>query len=354
MNEDLLIIFGAGASHDCVNPYKSQVNHDYWPPLTYQLFERQDIWTGNTQRGVVNAFKSSLLNKHTLVGGIAYELSSQDSLETFLANLKRSSLDIDKRSSVALYFYLKELFSEISSNFLGSALTNNYASLLRRLLKTKFTKFSLLTTNYDTILDTTLEKILLVNFDNFDKYLNFSSHNKIFNYLKIHGSVNWSYYFRNCDSLSNPDDLIAGQVNVRDQDINNLENATDVGLDNEDDQGCIRFPALSVPLGSYRYINPQQIDNFKNQHANLKTILVIGHSGKDNTIFELLNEIIKEKVQIFIVDKDKESVATVANTFKSKLHDKILPTQEEYNYFPGGFSTFMNHHCDTWIQRYAS
>lgn len=346
---DLLVIFGAGASFDCVDQSKSSVNKLYWPPLTRHIFSRTIEVPFGLASYQTNQFKDELLNRHVVAATIGYELRKRDELEKYLSELRKSTIEFDKRKFIALPFYLKELFSEISRNFLKSRLNNNYTALLQKLVRTNFSKLNFITTNYDTILDTTLESFCQHEFRYLNDYLNFEGNGKNFNYLKIHGSINWSYILNNCSQIAHIEEVIEGKIESIDYVLSCIDNAKIVDLDSNH-AGVPVFPALAVPLGKYNYVNPQQVKDFKEQNLDIKNLLVIGNSGKDNTIFTLLNEIIKDKVNLSIVDKDEKTVDAVANAFREHLDGKISSFQKEYNCYPGGFSVFIEKSVDEWIK----
>ncbi|MDD4183349.1 MAG: SIR2 family protein [Candidatus Omnitrophica bacterium] len=350
---DLLIILGAGASFDCVDETKSSIDIEYWPPLTRHIFTWDTMYQPRKQIFATNHFKENLLNKHVLASSVGYELKKDIALEDYLANLGDSQFDSEKRKYIALPFYLKELFSEISNKFLRSKLGNNYARLLNKLVRTRYSKLNFITTNYDTILDATFELLYNHYFKCFDDYLNFSGDGKIFNYLKIHGSVNWSYIVNGSSEIANIDNVIHGKITSVDKVLENIKNSTDLNLDSNI-AGVATFPALAAPLGSYKYVNSDQVASFLNQELNIEHILVIGNSGKDNTIFALLNEIIQDKINLFIVGDDDESVVKVADAFRKNLKNKIYPLNDKVNYYLGGFSYFARESSDVWIRRISA
>ena len=110
----ILVILGAGASYDCVDEEKSSINKDFRPPLTSQIFDRRYSGFPNGEIiDAINPFKESILNKHILASSAGHEFTG-DNLEAYLARLKDSHLASDRRKFVALYFFINELFSQIS------------------------------------------------------------------------------------------------------------------------------------------------------------------------------------------------------------------------------------------------
>jgi len=352
MSNELMILFGAGAAYDCADLSKSSVNIDYRPPLTHQIFSRQIISEAGLSKVVLNQFKNKILNEHFLASSVGHEFNNSETLEDYLARLKSSILDSDRRKYFAVCAYLKELFVEISKNYLSAPLDNNYHSLLCKLVRTDYTKFNFVTTNYDTIFDNTVEKLFNVRFKSSNDYLNFSGDGKNFSYIKAHGSVNWNFILnQQCDQLNNLHNVRNGTIEVNDNIMRFVDNANNIYVGNSLEYGVVKFPAMAVPLGTYKFVNQNQINSFKNQNINFRHLLIIGYSGKDNTIFELLKSLIKEPINIFIIDKDRESVVNVFRLFKSNLSNMVRVTSESINYFPGGFTNFINEHCDSWIDR---
>lgn len=354
VKNDLLVIFGAGASFDCADKTKSSVNKEYRPPLTSQIFSRQYPLEDRSTPGGINSFKDSILNRHFFASSIGHEYNPNTSLEIYLSGLKISNYASDRKKYLALCIYLHDLFENISSRYLNASLDNNYHSLLLKLRKTQFPRINFLTTNYDTIFDATLEKLYTFVFQDLNDYLNFQGDGKTFNYIKAHGSINWSFLLNDqCIELRESDNIINGRINVNDDLMRSIESANLVKINHMIASGKIKFPAIAVPLGKYKFISPVQVENFLGQKLNVSHILIIGYSGRDNTIFDLLKKIltIPAPANIFIVDKDEENVVNVSDSFKKNLGEMIRPTRESINYFPGGFTKFINEHCDELLSR---
>jgi len=352
MNEELLIIFGAGASHDCADQKKSSVREEYKPPLTNQIFSRQYSPASSLVQSIrVNGFKDSILNKHFLASSIGHEFDDSGSLENYLAKLKSSIHESDMRKYFALCVYLQELFTEISKNYLNAPLDNNFHSLLHKLVRTDYTRFNFITTNYDTIFDVTLEKLFNIRFNSLSSYLNFSGDGKVFNYIKAHGSVNWCFLLnQHYDQLGNWTQIRNGEITPNSNLMRSVENADTVNVGFQNLAGVTKFPAMAVPLGTYKFVNQNQIESFKNQSLNLKHLLIIGYSGKDNTIFDLLKVIIKNRINIFIVDRDLESVNNLTKALKSNLNSAERQITGTINHSLRGFTGFINNDCDNWIK----
>jgi hypothetical protein len=351
MNEELLIIFGAGAAHDCVDINKIPVNSsEHKPPLTKDLFNPYNSDEEGEKK--INIVRNALLIKHKHASSLTVEFDQEnESLENFLMRLRNIATPSRRRQYIAIYFYLRDLFREVGEKYLSSPISNNYYLLLRKLQTSSFKKINLLTTNYELILDKTLENMFNHRFQKMTDYLNFNGDSNLFNYIKIHGSINWSYLLNEkCAILNNEQNLINGDINIDENIISFIFNASNVFV-HSNPMPKPNFPAIAAPLGSYKNVHEELINNFIHQGFNLKNVLIIGYSGRDNTVFDLLKTIIKNEINIFIVDKDEESVASVSRAFKSNLNNLVRHTTESINYFPCGFTRFINEHSDSWLKR---
>ncbi len=116
--DNLLIITGAGASHDLVvvrgpNPL---INEEFRPPLTRDLFNTNTLCTSNS------------LKTNPVANDVGYKLnfrlnsdSPEESLESFLSEIKNSEKPTIRNQFWSIPLYLHDLFEQISTHFLRTA-----------------------------------------------------------------------------------------------------------------------------------------------------------------------------------------------------------------------------------------
>ena len=134
--DNLLIITGAGASHDVVHLPNKLVNTDFQSPLTKDLFDDNRTCISN-----------NLIN-NPVANDVGYKLklrlnsaSPEESLESELLEIKNSELPTIKNQFWSIPLYLHDLFEQISDNFLRTAngsSPSNYKVLIDAIIESKY------------------------------------------------------------------------------------------------------------------------------------------------------------------------------------------------------------------------
>ena len=176
-----LVVFGAGASHD----YCYQKDLDGKPPLTCNLFCDK---------------YSNLIEKFPGVENLSSQIQQAGDIETYFQRqwdkvFKQHNQQLLNKL-IDVQYYLHYLFLGISSQ--PNYARNNYVAFLQFLYdhligKGPKEKAMIVTFNYDTLLEKSLERSHNYSFDSMDDYIDLSRRFIVF---KPHGSCNW---IRNID-----------------------------------------------------------------------------------------------------------------------------------------------------------
>jgi hypothetical protein len=322
-----LIILGAGASYD----YSSFGKH---APLTNSLVSPPYLHTG-------------LLRNYAGAGNLLGDIRPKIIANTYTFEQALTEEKEDNKHSremlkhfVALEFYLKDLFTDISLSDATADMVirhevNNYKTLLRRIDNYCEEKAVIVTFNYDSLLERNLNR-------NKPKAMkDYIRHGiKIF---KLHGSHDWVYVHRK-DNFWHEQGNNSFQAAMGDPELfeslktnHHAEYEPAIKeLDKNGEYFC--FPAIAVPvIGKDSYICPPQHTTTLEAEINkIDRILIIGWKAGDPSLLELLKKYdnCREAKVLVVCGKLKESEET-AEVIKRALPDA------EIEAYDGGFSDFM-------------
>lgn len=180
-----VVIFGAGASYDCIPKYYNGVasyETRLWePPLTKDIFADRKSFL-------------DIRKKYVGADDLSAEANIQNNIEEFLGRIMKIGKDkkdeYRTRQIIHTHYYLTSLFQTISENYFAFGNTN-YSALLgfiKDYCINKNEEVCIITFNYDTLLEKALERSSIIEFENIDSYIN-NEHIKL---IKWHGSCNWA------------------------------------------------------------------------------------------------------------------------------------------------------------------
>lgn len=282
--ETIVVLIGAGASHDCVSVQpRNSVIRGWRPPLVADLFSPR--------------FEKVLL-RYPMVHNAAPEIRhattqgqpAQIGLEDYLRTAFRDSDDPDdQRTYMAIPLYLQELLVEVGKEW---PTARDCYQLLDGLLRRNFREVVYVTLNYDTLLDGILarRRPLL----RLDDYIHPDTK---WSLIKPHGSVTWRRRILN-DSESTglsfadpPPGLELGDELEHhwSADLQQLRGQTD-----ENTGKRLNFyPALSVPLGpGVKTLNcpPEHLEWLAEglRKRGAINLLSVGYSGMDTDVLDLI------------------------------------------------------------------
>lgn len=283
MAKRVAILLGAGASHDLIHPsLDSQIkNREYRPPLTAGLFDCPRL------APILEYYPKA----QTAIAWLKMKLQDQSqTLEGLLKKLKEANEESKEQQFRQIPVCLQHFFNEIQTHYCYHPV--NYSLLVSEAQRASIDNVAYITLNYDLFLEGALGKEREVVFDDISKY---TPQNEKWMYVKLHGSINWGRRFV---KVQNPGDTVAAYL----ENISRLDLSKDLDHEIEVDysyksrpstHAAYRFyPALSVPVdGEYKLNCPDEhVIKLKNFLKECKNFLIIGVSGKDQDLLDILKE----------------------------------------------------------------
>ena len=345
----LLVILGAGASHDSL----AGAAKDERPPLASDLL-------ADRFNGSFNKFIGSGAAANRVLAGMA----SGNSLEAELQALRdRADAGYDplKSQLVALQFFLQDIMAGISATW-GERKggMNNFASLVGALeeWRVRYESAELLyvTFNYDTLLEQALERELPgVNYRNMERYLDDERA-----VIKVHGSWNWK---RKLEAPALPSNvgntdvpwLIANAPGFRLSDDYLVEIRTSrITVDSL----IALAPAVAIPVvnkagAEFFSCPPAHLARMRTSMSDVTDVLVVGWKGNEAHFLSELHKHVPHAAKVTIVGQpvgdvsDPKAVVT-CHSLKIDWPAKA-GLRGGCRVYRTGFSGFVEHHLDTWL-----
>ncbi len=337
MEKRIVVVVGAGASAGLRGVDVGSVDTDYEPPVTNNIFSHRQ------SARILSLFPGA----NALAATIAIEVSRGKGLEATLRELKDSGTSPTKEQFREIPLFLQALFAEISAKY--TTLPVNYSSLVERLLRSGFEQVAFVTPNYDLF----LEQVLATSFlggpiGDLNSYIDRDR----WLLVKVHGSVDWGWPLT--VKVPKPDPWADEswrnsylQV-LRDSDLDHIVDSSDVRFVENYGKPTWRdddpwYPALSVPLGEYDFVcPPSHIERLSAYLEGCRNVLVIGVSGKDKEILDLLSTSLPETLEAFtLVDNLSEPLPeeTAYGRFTQAVPQLLGASHLEHYY--EGFSRFI-------------
>lgn len=321
-----LIIFGAGASHDYINPeQRVEKLEKYKPPLVNGLFNKEF-------RETMKLFEEMGDLPATVVGVV----TSKGSLEKWLSDLVASQKHDWRKELISFRFYLQDLFQTISHGY-GYRQTNNYRSLMGQ-IRHYFGEACVVNFNYDLL----LEQGLKIG-ESIESYINGP-----IQVIKVHGSCDWVYKYEPPYKKDDKDITKSYQFLIKNPDFFD-------GLITESDKGiyvmqsCIieeyqkidnsklayYYPAVALPLSNKdKFLCPSShIIELEKAMKRADGVVIIGWNADDSKLIEMMRKYITKETPAVVVAGHKKDYDSV----KNKLAD--LPLVFEIRSV--GFSNFV-------------
>ncbi len=268
---ELLVILGAGASHDA---YETEPR----PPLTKELFDEK-------HRAEFSTFE----NVEGLRGTILSRVRRGANLETVLREFNENPQKDIRRQVFDLPIYLKDFLARFEGRAAG-----RYDDLIT-LIQERGISVILATLNYDMFTDLAIERKYNTSISTLDRYTGASESWK---YVKLHGSVNWGYR----TSIPSPEQTLDGS---RVHDYLRIIHSHGTPLDYDrsklelleypqwwESGGALIYPALALPTDRKDSFvcPPAHIEALREALRSDPAVLVIGNQGLDTDLMEVLQE----------------------------------------------------------------
>lgn len=332
MPKKIAVIVGAGASNDVIPESQrgNAVDHsNYQPPKTNQLFHLPRE---------LEQYLKLYPKAYTAIGMLRGKIEqNKKSLETLLRELKESPEESKQQQFKQIPLYLQHLFGQISQYYCDMPI--NYATLISETQRASIAEIAYITLNYDLL----FEKALTVESGIvFDKISDYAPQNKKWTFTKLHGSVNWGRKIKQA-SIRNP----GTHLNALLDNLSTLNLTTDleddivVDYSYKERPGSSQpyYPVLTVPVDNKYEFNspPDHIEKLKRFLSQCDNFLIIGVSGKDRDLLDLLKNNTTNVRLVTVVGGS--NIQTTGERFKEGVPQFRTAGWRHYN---GGFTGYIN------------
>jgi hypothetical protein len=324
----LMVVLGAGASHDCADrDTAAQVNDDYRPPLARDIFAR------NFDR---------ILSHYPAVTARLDELRTKLAKGGNFEEIFRALLESAERHQnywpLQLPLYLRELFWTISLDYLRGS--SKFDTLVRRVLESYFEEVMFFNLNYDLFLEDALTNYDHHEFGALSSYIPVS---KKWRHVKPHGSVNWAKILENSpvDGTGRPVPSRLQEMPVFSSELRVVmwnRHSNDFYIPGGGPPGYL-YPQVVVPTDRPKtFVCPKDhVDQARTFVQNCGDFLLIGFSGRDEDVVDLL-QAMPSHSQLAIVGKgDARTIFKRISSSVRSLKSKKLAL----SFHDIGFSKFV-------------
>lgn len=368
---NLLLITGAGASHDVINEdiISSEAfgTSSFRPPLTKNLFypplpDSREVGSPSEESG----FILTCLSEHPLAYQAGYEFhnhfgknNEEANLEEFLSDLKKNDKHIIKSQFWAIPLYLYDLFNKISNSYLPTkyGLPSNYKSLIDKISQSNYNQIIWLNLNYDLLADYPIKISTNNELKDFNDYMQLETQDGLkIKYTKPHGSVDWFKKINDSKiewkniKLGNLPTGFESRLSKEIYTLNALENQ--ILRKGPNGFSALVFPegwypAITAPIGEYDFVYPEHFLNILPELENTDSILCIGFGALDKDILNLIKSNMPKIRKLLIVDGTREA--------GDQAHQRIINhcSNVQLNYieavFEGGFTQFVKKGLNEWL-----
>ena len=216
---------------------------------------------------------------------------------------------------------------------------------MNSVLGSDFDRVAFVTLNYDLFLEKSLEGIDGSQPTHIDEY---AVAERKWMLIKLHGSADWGRVV--LDAMSRREQSLAVALDMVDQLTFEENQLSEIEITNGRRWrgGNLIYPAITVPVaGKYEYNCPaSHVESLEQFLTVCDSFLIIGVSGQDEDLLDLLAENVKRCTHIMIVGLSE--VEEVDARFAKRVPAFARVSRETY---PGGFSNFMTGHLDPFLQR---
>jgi hypothetical protein len=309
----LLVILGAGASYDSLEPLEGKYTVDR-PPLAGELFDDRDIFSAVALRYPATLGLLPWLRRQGRDGTI----------EAAFDSLQKDAAEHPERVSqlTALRFYIRDAITNICAQWVGGNRVGqlNHHALLEQLEFARAgSRVLLVTFNYDNLLETAMGWMGR-SFMSLDSYVD----DPAYQLFKLHGSADWSRQVRISGELvliaEAKGDLGEGSLIEHASKWKETENF--VRGQTTFERGLHYVPAIAVPVQTkFDYqCPPRHLTALRNELSSVTRILTIGWRGQEQHFLSLLSDHVKKPVSLFCVSGEKaRSEETVQHLRNARL-----------------------------------
>jgi hypothetical protein len=277
------VILGAGASHDVWNGKTPRLHPEWRPPLAKHLFDARE-----------NENYMPLLRRYEGAAFIADLIAPLvdrpgTSFEQELSNIANHTNSEMRTRFNFVPPYIRDVIHRSGTDYVESPST--YIRLVTKLLWDYDLQVLFLTLNYDDLLEKALEKLdSSFSFNRMGDYIHTNRQALV---VKLHGSVDW---FVKMSGGTGPDvehwDSQVRAIDPREV-VRRKETQVVHGVSSVRSAAEFLYPVLTAPLvakGADAYsCPPSHIDLAEEFLKDCKKFLIIGTSGRDEDVHQLLN-----------------------------------------------------------------
>ncbi len=335
-DKSIVVIFGAGASHDCFVNHNRKLSSipvgesvessNPKLPLTDGLFDLKGYEQILSQyRGaetIGHIFKRERSNNEKLT------------FEEFLKQLLRKTQDVELQRNIReVPIYLREIIGTISNDIRIMYGQTGYLDIVDYLAGSDYQKIVLITLNWDLLLDWALEDRIQLRFKDSESYVR---SNKRWFYVKLHGSVDWVRKLNTAHIISADEDA--------------LHKITSIGSDDEifkkgqfvidrrfemGDAGHFKYPIMVLPHAEQKkHICPDEhISAVTPILEKCEEAWIIGNSMNDGDIVELMKKTSNNVSKVKVVDAEISKEQRNHHRYRIKQCFPKADLQEQYMTF---------------------
>ena len=316
---DLLVILGAGASYDALREGADR------PPLAANLFhptydEVQRMFKG------VDGFRDTILA----------QMKRGQGLEAILGELAVNQDQNIRRQVFEIPIYLKVLLGQ----FTGGGRAGTYDALIT-LIQRRGLSATFVTLNYDTILDRAIESRFTAQIESMDDYVRGISVSG-WNYIKLHGSVNWGYPMWETEMSIKPleHSHIAAYLSEIDYQFEEIQRdpsrivllPSERALSADD---ILIYPALALPTDQKDEIvcPAEHVGVLQSALQSDPAILVVGNQGLDMDLMNILRQSARPYSDKPFHVVEPNNGMTVVARFTDALHGRgFSPPKDDFGF----------------------
>ncbi len=340
----LTVIFGAGASRG----YSQNENYPFKPPMVSELLESSIPFIhqmlGRSEHADIAGQRAHIQKRIKGLGG---------DLEAYLSDIYKNGTADNRFPSMLRY--LEDVFTNVS---LQADLNNNHYQLLVTTLHDLRgrKKWSILTFNYDTILERSIKSLPLSISKSFDTDADYRDSN--LQILKMHGGVNFRYIYPiDPEASSRPSaydvfSKMMGDSRSVDEFLALKDIDTDVPnvigyrtYPNIGGRTVVDFPLMMIPVhASVKTANSffsKQIERAKKEISESEMVIAIGYQFGDGAFLESLKDIDLKDSNLVLVGS-KNLLAENVNSKAYKQASKVWPEENIKIFGEDDFSSFVN------------
>lgn len=333
--KDTVFIFGAGASHDCIDlEMVDPLSKDWQPPLANKIM-------GELGQNRYDDMLRDFPILSSLVPKIRRKMREPDfDFENYMLLIKKNAENnIEALAElICMRFYLRKLFSNCSDSYVNTG--DNYTALIGTLLNLSSTKpkITFATFNYDTILDQALVgKGVIKQLEDMKDYIYYH-----FKYIKLHGSIDWAYTF-DIDGMhgNNPSECsrymainypLLGTA-IQEKNMMNISSAV------ADVLPYSTVPAIAIPITDKADFEcpDKHMSQLVSSLKDAENIVCIGWKAGDKHFRNLLKQYCSVRhPKLIVVSRDEIGASTIVEI----LSEDFAPRSTMA--IGGGFSSFIH------------